>query len=154
MQSDRWFARGLVAILVALACAGAPRARAGGTYLPAPVRTIYPGDVFVGSAITETPWDGEADGYVRTPGELIGRTARRTLLAGRPIPVGSVEDEHVICNGAVVQLQYVAPGLTITATGQALQSAKVGDEIRVRNVDSGLAVAGVATARGVVRVDR
>ncbi len=68
--------------------------------------------------------------------------------------ISAIEDAHAIRNGGLVQLIYEQPGISIYASGQAFQAARVGDAIRVRNAESGLCRPGVVAASGVVRVEQ
>ncbi len=120
-----------------------------------PVTTIYPGDLVRSAMLrTDHAHAGEPRGVVVSGDEIIGKAARRTLLAGRPIPLDAVEDPRAVINGGPVRLVYTSPGLAITAPGQALQAAGVGESIRVRNSDSGIVVVGTVAADGTVRVAR
>lgn len=119
-----------------------------------PQGTIYPGDAIEDGMLRDEAWSGEATGLVTRRTEILGKVSRRTLLAGRAIALSSLEDPQTIRNGASVKLVYETPEMTITATGQALQSARTGDAIRARNVESGLVVSGIVTGRGVIQVDR
>lgn len=122
---------------------------------PRPRRTIYPGDIIRAEMLDEAPieWRESSD-VARSSEDLIGRVAKRTLLAGQPIRISSTEDPQMIANGNPVQLVYERPGISISASGQALQSARAGDPIRVRNVESGNVVTGVVTPSGTVLVGR
>lgn len=91
---------------------------------------------------------------VRARGELIGRVAKRTLFIGKPIGVSAIDEPQTISNGSPVQIVYEQPGISISATGLALQSARAGDPIRVRNVETGLVVTGVVSVTGIVMVGR
>lgn len=117
--------------------------------------TIYPGEVVRADMLTEAPFelDDETD-VIKTRGELVGRIAKRTLFPGKPVHASFVEAPHTIANGSAVQLLYERPGISISASGQALQSARAGDPVRVRNIESGLVVTGVASRTGIVLVDR
>ena len=122
---------------------------------PAPNRTVYPGDVIAGSMLQDIPVEiGDGSEIALDKTDVIGRVARRTLFAGRTVAKNAIEDAHAIRNGGLVQLIYEQPGISISASGQALQAARVGDSIRVRNVESGYVVSGVVAASGVVRVNR
>lgn len=142
------------AFLCALAGSGG-RAVAQENRILVPVGTIYPGDIVRGAMLqTDYAHAAVSEGVVVSGAEIIGKAARRTLLAGRPIPLDAVEDPHTVINGGPVRLVYTSPGLTITAPGQALQAASVGESIRVRNSDSGIVVVGTVAADGTVRVAR
>ena len=123
--------------------------------IPTPRETIYAGELIQDGMIADAaaPAFVESD-IVLSRADIVGRVARRTLFPGRPIQRGATEEARAVANGGPVQLQYDQPGLTITASGQALQAGRIGDAIRVRNVESGFVVSGVVTGAGAVRVDR
>lgn len=123
--------------------------------LPTPGVTIYPGEIVRERMLSDMTFDvRETHNSVRTRSDLIGRVARRTLFVGKPIGISSIEDPHTIGNGGLVQLVYEQPGILISASGLALQSARTGDPIRVRNIETGLVVTGVVSAAGTVLVGR
>ncbi|MEI2734114.1 MAG: flagellar basal body P-ring formation chaperone FlgA [Rhodoblastus sp.] len=123
--------------------------------LPTPVATIYPGEIIRDGMLYDVAVDiRDGRNAVRTRGELIGRVAKRTLFIGKPIGVSAIDEPQTISNGSPVQIVYEQPGISISATGLALQSARAGDPIRVRNVETGLVVTGVVSVTGIVMVGR
>ena len=84
--------------------------------------------------------------------DLIGKVARRTLLPGRAIPLQALDNPRLIRNGSIVKMVYVDGGLWIETDGAALQDGAIGDVIRLRNVDSGIAIEGRVQADGTVLV--
>lgn len=68
-----------------------------------------------------------------------GLAARRYLPKGitvREDMVWPLESETIIKRNQAVIILIERPGLTITATGKAIQEGKVGELIRVQNIDS------------------
>ncbi len=123
--------------------------------LPSPVATIYPGEIVRENMLYDALFDvRESHNAARTRGDVIGRVAKRTLFAGRPIGLLSIDEPQTIANGSLVQVVYEQPGISISASGLALQSARTGDAIRVRNVETGLVVSGIVSAVGIVMVGR
>lgn len=146
-------ARSLIAIVIL--AASTPMACAEEIVTPCARATIYPGEIIRHDMLSETILDArDARDIIRSRSDLIGYTANRTIFPGRPIPISSIEESKAILNGAAVQLVYERPGISINASGQALQAARVGDAIRVRNTESGLVVTGVVASSGVVLVGR
>ncbi|MFT4095937.1 MAG: flagellar basal body P-ring formation chaperone FlgA [Rhodoblastus sp.] len=144
-------ARALIAF--AILAASASISCAEEVVTPCARATIYPGEVIRQDMLSETLLDArDARDMVRSRADLVGYVARRTLFPGRPISISSIDDPKSILNGAAVQLVYERPGISINASGQALQAARVGDAIRVRNTESGLVVTGVVASSGVVLV--
>ena len=94
----------------------------------------------------------DASGYVTSRGSLIGRMSKLTLLPGRPIPTNAIEAQRLVSIGNQVRIVFDSGGVTILATGLALQAGAAGDLIRVRNSDTGLIITGAIQANGTVRV--
>jgi len=68
-----------------------------------------------------------------------GQVARRTLPAEtvlKPHMVGPVESPVIIKRNQNVVIRIQKPGFLITAVGKAMQDGKVGEYIKVRNIDS------------------
>lgn len=120
-----------------------------------PTRTIYPGEIVNADLLQEVPLRRQ----LRNPAAvernwkaLDGKVARRTLLPGRMIPVGSVREAWIVEPGKPVQVLYVEGGLRIAVAAVALQAGAAGDMVRLRNVDSGAVFSGIVMADGTVRV--
>ena len=85
--------------------------------------------------------------------ELVGKVARRTLLAGRLIARNTVGEPELVQKGKIIPIHYEQGPLTITASVLALQSGALNDMIQVRNIDSGKVIVATVAADGSVRVD-
>ena len=136
-------------------CAGmAGAAAAENQQLPVPKVTLYPGDAIGGELLTVKSFAMQADfgPVMRTPEALIGKVARRTLIAGKPILATSVRDREVIQKGKPVRVVFSSGGLTISSVAIPLQAGGVGDVLSLRNVDSGTVIKGVVEADGTIRV--
>lgn len=135
-------------VLAPGAAAGQERGRAT---VPVPRLTIYPGDVISDAMLVDGLFrtGPAAAGAVHTsPGTLVGRIARRTLIAGQPIPLEAVRVPFAVQQGQTVVLLLEAEGLSIAAQGEAMQSGASGELISFRNIDTG------ALIRGRVRDER
>ena len=123
--------------------------------LPVPRLVIYPGDVIHDNMLEDATADLETTlNVIVSRSDVVGLVAKRTLFPGRPINLSSTEIKPAVANGSLVQLVYELPGLSISASGLALQTARTGEPIRVRNSDSGLVVTGVVSSAGTVLVGR
>jgi flagella basal body P-ring formation protein FlgA len=122
--------------------------------LAVPKITIYPGDPIAADLLTVKKFRERASELpvIRSPGDAVGKVARRTLIAGKPIPLTYLRDPQVVQQGKTVRMVYVEGPLTISALAIALQSGGVGDLIALRNVDSGSTIRGIAEADGTVRI--
>ena len=83
---------------------------------------------------------------------LEGRIARRTLLPNQPILLSDLKSPDTVSAGVPTTLVYRESGLLITGMGTPLQSAAPGEAVRVRNVDSGVTISGVAQDDGSIEV--
>jgi flagella basal body P-ring formation protein FlgA len=124
--------------------------------LPVPRATIYPGDAVATEMLTSREFrlaTGAARAYHASAEELAGKIARRTLLAGQPVPTGAVRTPDLVTQGRTVPMLYRSGGLTIAGTGVPLQSAAAGETINVRNPETGIVVKGRVLPDGTIAVD-
>ncbi|MQT12759.1 flagellar basal body P-ring formation chaperone FlgA [Segnochrobactrum spirostomi] len=149
-------AQGQGAAAAAAAPAVAPSmdaAPSAGT-LPVPAVTIFPGDLIDDSMIVDS---GIATGVdhaavARDRNQIVGKVARRTLAAGKLIPLNGVADPKVISRGVAIEAVLEEGGLSITTLVMPLQDGAVGSLIQARNVDSGKVISGIVAADGTLRV--
>jgi flagella basal body P-ring formation protein FlgA len=146
---------------LALACgflllaAFAGPVRASDLALPVPRATIYPGEVIVEDNLVERAFIARtvARATVFEGREaLVGKVARRTLLALQPIAINAVREPYLVNQGKAVLVVYETGGLTITSQATALDNGSVGDDVNVRNNDSGLLIRGSVASDGTVRL--
>ena len=123
--------------------------------LPVPSVTIYPGDTITESMLKDRAFP-ESYRYrtavIESPHVLAGKTARRTLLPGEPIPMSAVDDPKLVTRGMQVQIVFEEGGLSITGTGVPLQSGTMGETVQVKNVDSGRIITGRVQSDGKIRI--
>ena len=120
-----------------------------------PSRVIYPGETISLSLLKEVtlaPGRHKPDAVATSAPELDGKVAKRTLLPGRYIPAAAVRDAWLVEQGAPVQVYFVSGPLTISVSAVSLQPGAAGDEVRLRNPDSGKVFTGTVMADGTVRV--
>ncbi len=128
---------------------------AAGQFVPVPTVVIYPGDIIRDGMLTEMQMPEDFPGRsaaVLDRGALVNKTSRRTLLPNLPIPRNAIGEPKVVSLNAMVRIVYSEDGLTISTYGSALQAGAVGDVIPVRNLESGLTVAGTIGGDGAVHV--
>ena len=142
-----------LACLFAAALLAAPAA-AQDMRAPSPKRTIYPGDTIVEDMLVDSPITAPSYGgpVALAAEDVVGMMATRTLLPGLSIPMSALSPPRVVRAGASVKMVYVDGGLTITASGDALQDGVVGQTVKLRNEDSGVTVSGRVRADGTVLV--
>jgi flagella basal body P-ring formation protein FlgA len=123
--------------------------------LPVPRAAIYPGDVIGAEMLVGKAYRVDTRNQLTVHDrveELVGKVARRTLLPGQLIPLNAVRQEDLVKHGRPVTLLFEAEGLSISATGIALQSGAPGDFISVRNAETGVTIKGVIGSDGIIRV--
>ena len=84
--------------------------------------------------------------------EVVGLEPRRRIRAGEPIRASDLRPVETISKGTVVTMVVRAPGITLTATGRAIQAGATGDIIRVSNLKSHRIVQGTIVSPGRVDV--
>ncbi len=120
-----------------------------------PNRVIYPGETIELASlkqVTLIPGKHKPDGMATRSEELQGKVAKRTLLPGRYIPVTAIRDAWLVEQGASVQVYFTAGALTISAACVTLQPGAAGDQIKIRNIDSGKIFSGTVMADGTIRI--
>ena len=142
-------------LALALGLAAATPALAQASVIPSAKAVIYPGDIIDDGMLADiaAPADGPGGPFALSRSELLGKMARRTLLPGHAVPLRAIDNPRVVRSGADVRIVFIEGGLTIVATGAALQDGAVGDVIKVRNGDSGVTVSGAVQRDGTVRVN-
>jgi flagella basal body P-ring formation protein FlgA len=83
--------------------------------------------------------------------EIKGMQTRRTLSAGQPFRGDDVRRPIVITKGQTVTMQFVVPGVELTAMGRAMSEGGVGDTVTIQNPVSYRMISGIVTAPGTVR---
>lgn len=91
---------------------------------------------------------------------LIGKVSQRTLGAGQVVAATDAEGENASPEGApiikarqVVKMLVPLGNVNVVARGEAMQEGKMGQVIRVQNVDSKKVVTGRVTGPDTVEVD-
>lgn len=91
-------------------------------------------------------------GYFKTIAELNGFVARRPIPAEQVINAALVDPARMINRGEKVVIIGEGPGLSIRATGFAMEDGAFGELIRVKNTSSDKVVEGRITAPGQIKV--
>jgi flagellar basal body P-ring formation protein FlgA len=133
--------------LAALLLAATPTVASAGEVVEA-ARTIRPGEIIAPTDVRLVASD--AAGALSAPEDAIGMTARRLLVAGRPVLLGDVRSPPVVRRNGLVALVYRRGALTIRADGRALAEGAAGDRVLVMNLASRQTVAGTVMADGTV----
>lgn len=123
--------------------------------LPVAATTVAPGETITDAMLVDKSFPAHVTSEYPVAvnrGQLVGKVARRVLLAGNAVPVAAVGDAKVVTRGVATELRFEQDGLLITAMGVPLDSAGVGTMVRLKNVDSGKIVTGIVQADGSVKV--
>ncbi|MDX2264367.1 MAG: flagellar basal body P-ring formation chaperone FlgA [Hyphomicrobiales bacterium] len=152
MRASRPTPRGLGLALFA-ALFAAPSAAEPLT-VPVPRETIYPGDVITQDMIAMRGFQRRSVQeklVALDAAAVVGSAARRTLVAGLPIPLASLGKPHLVKQGQTAVIMFEYGGLRITATVVALEAGAAGDAIKVRNSDTSAVITAVIQADGRLR---
>jgi len=144
---------GLFALMPALLLAAADAAFAGTVRIVVPAHNIARGDTISETDLTYTTVDGNAlmSGIPTKMDEVKGMQARRMLSAGQPFRGDDVRKPIVVSKGDTVTMQFVVPGVELTAMGRAMSEGGVGDTVTIQNPASYRMISGVVVAPGTVR---
>ena len=93
------------------------------------------------------------NGYFSSMKDIVGLEARRNLTRGDILTPSNLVPKLMIKSGQQVTLILDFKGLKIRSTGQALQSARRGEIIKVRNNQSRKIVEGVVSGDAEVRIN-
>jgi len=91
-------------------------------------------------------------GAVSLPEEAVGKEARVTLYAGRPIRPEDIGSPALVDRNQSVILLFQSAGLTIRVEGKALDRGGEGDAIRAMNMTSRQTVTGIVAHDGTIHV--
>jgi len=138
----------MAALAVTVACAEAQ-------HLPVPKVVIYPGELITGEMLVDRAFNANWVARVpvhRSRGDLSGKVAKRTLIAGQPVAINATRVPDAVTQGKTYRIEFREAGLVISGTAVAMTSGAVGDLVSLRNPDSGVVVSGIVGTDGIVRV--
>ncbi len=92
------------------------------------------------------------NGYFTETPALAGLEARRSLPAGTVLTPRNLQPRLLVKSGQHVTLVLNYRGLQVKSTGRALQSARMGQRVRVRNSQTQKIVEGVVSGVGLVKI--
>ena len=143
---------GLFAILPALLLASGS-AFAGTVRIVVPSHDIARGETIAESDLTFTTVDGAAlmSGVPTKMDEVKGMQSRRMLAAGQPFRAEDVRRPIVVTKGQTVTMQFLAPGVELTAMGRAMSEGGIGETVTIQNPASYRMISGIVTGPGTVR---
>lgn len=99
---------------------------------------------------------GEKRGFEELPSsvdEVLGRRVRTPVRAWAVLRGSWLEGSSGVLGGQTVELVCRVGGVSVSAVGRSVDGGRVGDRVRVMNVQTRAIVTGVVEAPGVVRVE-
>ena len=133
--------------------AGAAAAPARPEALAVLGRTIQRGETIQAEDVVwiDTPSNAPRDALA-DPEALIGKTAKRVLLANAPLRAMDVMDTPSVRRNEPVTLIYEAEGLKLSVRGKALGDAAIGANVKVLNPQSNKVLEAIVDGPGTARV--
>jgi len=89
---------------------------------------------------------------VREADQVIGAALTRSVTANMPVAAGMVNGAQKVKKGQRVSISVSSPSFSITARGELKETANVGNEVRVQNIDSKKVVTGRLIDENTVKV--
>jgi flagella basal body P-ring formation protein FlgA len=87
------------------------------------------------------------DQFVTSADQLVGQSARRSLVANRPIRPLDIGQPVLISRGQLVAVLYQTDNMALTATGKAMENAGMNQTITVVNGQSNRTIQAVVTCQ-------
>jgi flagella basal body P-ring formation protein FlgA len=112
------------------------------------------GDIIKEEDITwdDVPASRQRKSIIIDAKDLIGKSPRHIVSAGRPVRTEEVGGATVIAKGAQVTLVYKTPNIEIKTLGEAMENGALGTVIKVKNVSSKSIIQGIVESDNVVRI--
>ncbi|MCP3689803.1 MAG: flagellar basal body P-ring formation protein FlgA [Gammaproteobacteria bacterium] len=93
------------------------------------------------------------NGYYSRGDSLLGLEAKRSIRRGAIMTPASLQPQLLVKSGQQVTILLNYKGLQIKSSGQALQSARRGETVKVRNSQSNRVVEGIVSGEAQVRIN-
>ncbi len=90
--------------------------------------------------------------YVRRAEDVVGKASCRSFSAGEPLTREAFADPFLVNNGETVRLRLERNGIVLTSLVRAEQNGRLGQVIRVRNLDFSTLLKAEVTGRAEVRI--
>jgi flagellar basal body P-ring formation protein FlgA len=85
--------------------------------------------------------------------DVVGRISRRWLPANQAISRPDLRSVPILKAGTFIDITFDALGVRLSTQGLALEAGGLGDTVRVRNVRSGIVIAGRVISAVQIAVD-
>ena len=109
------------------------------------------GDVIAPDDVEVRSGQGGFGGY-SDPSQVVGKQLVRTLRAGSALGPRDLESVPLVERGDLVRIVARVGGVVASTMGKSLETAGVGDLVRVENLQSGRKLTGVLQEGGVVEI--
>lgn len=113
-------------------------------------RLIAPGAIIAAPDVAQA--NANIPGALARLDDVIGKAARVTIFAGRPLRASDIGAPTLVKRNQPVALRYSTGALAIMAEGRALGSGGAGDTIRVMNTASKTTLTGLILLDGTLEV--
>jgi flagella basal body P-ring formation protein FlgA len=136
-------------------CLAAPAA-AETQALLVPLATISRGEIVQESSLREKAYfvsDAQRQSWVSSFDQIAGKEARRTLVAGKPIPIAALKLPDAVKRGKPARAVYRTQGLEIATVLTPLEDAPAGALIKARNADTGVIIEALVEPNGELLVE-
>jgi flagella basal body P-ring formation protein FlgA len=90
--------------------------------------------------------------YFRSVDDVSGLVSKRALYPGDILDRAWVTERELVRSGDTVRLWVLGKRINISTLARALQSGKLGERIRVKNIDTNRAIRALVIGKGEVRV--
>lgn len=117
-------------------------------------RTVAAGEAITADTFMAQQRDATriAGAAIADPAEAIGRSARRTLVAGSVLTAGDLVTPRLVRRGDTIALVSNRGGIEVRMAGRALADAGVRERVSVENLSSRRVVQGMVDETGNVQV--
>jgi flagellar basal body P-ring formation protein FlgA len=90
--------------------------------------------------------------YLQTPDEIVGKISQRNISPGDPLTRDAFKNPIVIKRGETIHLRLQRSGIVLTALGRAEQDGRLGQMIKVRNLEFSTSLNAEITGPGEAKV--
>ena len=123
------------------------------TDIPVLTRNIRSGEIISAEDIAVQSINVRGyDQFITGADQLVGQSARRALVANRPIRPLDIGQPVLITRGQLVTILYQTDNMALTATGKAMENAGINQAITVMNGQSNRTIQAVVSGPNLVTV--
>lgn len=122
--------------------------------LPVLNRRLAPGEM-IGEAdlsYISMPRDRLAAGAVTDSADLVGKAARRAVVANQPINGRDIREPVIVAKGTLVTILLQSGAMTLSSQGKALADGSTGELVRIVNTSSGRVIEATVAGPNLVTV--